>query len=93
MDNEWELNILIDYRGMRGDGADDAQGTESAPLLTDGSVLTNEWGRTEVGGADWELGGACWEGGGGADPEPGTLSCAVVECACCTGKDPVPAPA
>lgn len=41
-DDEWELNILIDYRGMRGDGADDAQGTESAPLLTDGSVLTNE---------------------------------------------------
>lgn len=37
---------------MKGDGVEDAQGTESAPLLTDGSVLTNECGRTEVGGAD-----------------------------------------
>lgn len=36
---------------MRGDEAD-AQGTESAPLLTDGSVLTNECGRTDAGGAD-----------------------------------------
>lgn len=86
------MKILVNYRGMRGEEAEYAQGTESAPLLTDGSVLTNECGKTEAGGADCELGGAC-EGGCGADTEPGTLSCAVVECACCTGKDPAPVPA